>query len=103
MECESRLLIEVCGCILYFMPPVDENTIICGQDKYMCYSKITLAIDLAKNSTFECNCLPGCFEISYRAEVSAVKLGTDGFSVRQNFISRANPDFVKYILFNLLH
>lgn len=95
MECESRLLIEVCGCILYYMPPVDENTTICSPANFECYGQIKLAIELAKNDTYQCNCLPGCFETNYRADISTVKLGTDGFSVQQNFISRANPDFVK--------
>lgn len=95
MECESRILIEVCGCVLYYMPRVDENTTICNRDDWTCYERIQLAIETATNDTFQCNCLPGCFEISYYADVSSARLGTEGFLLKQRLIRVTNSSYVK--------
>lgn len=95
MECESRILIEMCGCVLYYMPRIDENTNICSRDDYTCYNQIKLAIELAVNETFKCNCLPGCFEINYSADISTARLGTEGFAVQQNIIRRAKSEYVQ--------
>lgn len=80
------------------MPRVNDNTSICNRDDWECYEKIKLAIELATNDTFQCNCLPACFEMSYTADVSAAQLGTDGFFLRQKVIRVTNSDFVKYEL-----
>lgn len=96
MECESRILIEVCGCVLYYMPRVNDDTSICNRDDWECYEKIKLAIELATNDTFQCNCLPACFEMGYTADVTAAQLGTDGFFVRQKVVRITDSDFVKY-------
>lgn len=86
MECESRLLIEKCGCVLYYMPRVDEKTNICNRDDWECYEKIKRAIEMAVNDTYECQCLPGCFEISYGSEISTALLGLEGYMIKQNII-----------------
>lgn len=95
MECESRYFLEACGCVLYYMPRVDENTVICNRDDWHCYDKIKLAIELSLNDTYQCNCLPGCFEINFMADLSAVRLGTEGFILRQNYLQGQNPKFVQ--------
>lgn len=97
MECESRILIEVCGCVLYYMPRVDENTTICNRDDWTCYERIQLAIETASNDTFRCNCLPGCFEINYYADVSNARLGTEGYLLKQRVIRVTNSSYVKYV------
>lgn len=97
MECESRILIEQCGCVLYYMPRISDSTTICNRDNWQCYESIKLAIELATNDTFHCNCLPGCFEISYDAEISTARLGTEGFAVREHIITAANKEFVEYV------
>lgn len=86
MECESRYLIEHCGCVLYYMPRVDESTNICNRDDWQCYETIKLAVETAANNSFQCNCLPGCFELNYNADVSTARLGTEGFIIKQNSI-----------------
>lgn len=101
MECESRVLIEFCGCVLYYMPRVDVNTNICNRDDWTCYEEIKKAVELASNDTYQCNCLPGCFEISYGADISTARLGTGGFMIKQNIIKElGTPDYITYQKWN---
>lgn len=96
MECESRILIQECGCVLYYMPRINGNTNICNQDDYSCYDGIKFAIESTSNNSFQCNCLPGCFEIGYTADISTARLTDGGYSVRQSIISDVGPEFAVY-------
>lgn len=97
MECQSKLLIHICGCVLYYMPRINENTRICSQADELCYESAKLTIEVGANKTLRCHCQPGCFEISYTSEISAARLGTEGFSVRQKLISNTRADYVVYV------
>lgn len=94
MECESRLLESVCGCVLYYMPRVNEETTICNRDDWTCYDTIKLAIELNTNDTYKCSCLPSCFELSYTSSMSNSRLGVGDFTLRQEFIGQMKPEFV---------
>lgn len=98
MECESRYLIEQCGCVLYYMPRFDESTNICNRDDWQCYETIKLAVESASNDSFQCNCLPGCFEMNYGAEVSTARLGTEGFEIRENAMrALGTPEYIAWV------
>ncbi|KAJ6634965.1 Pickpocket protein 28 [Pseudolycoriella hygida] len=85
LECQSYLIEQACGCVLYFMPKMGNETPICNRDDFDCYRDMISAIELTQNETYSCNCLPGCFELSYSNEVSVAKLGTDQFYTKGNF------------------
>lgn len=97
MECESRIVEAYCGCVLYFMPRTKPDTNICNRKDWNCYAKIKLAIDLSLNDTYQCKCLPGCFEISYGTELSSAKINVDNYLVREQFLLTMERDFIKYI------
>lgn len=103
MECESRILIDECDCILYYMPRIKIDTKICNRNDWYCYESVKLAIESSTNNTFECNCLPGCFEIGYGADISTARLGTDGFIIRQNIISESSPENAVFVFFNKIN
>lgn len=94
MECESRLVSSVCGCVLYYMPRVDENTTICSRDDIECSKELKRTIQMGLNQTFRCDCLPGCFEISYRSEVTTTRLGNE-FRVSQMALHFQTAEYVK--------
>lgn len=94
MECESRLLTNVCGCVLYYMPRVDENTIICSREDIDCSKELKLVIQLGQNATYKCDCLPGCFEISYRADVTTAMLSNE-FRVPQVMLKMHSREYVQ--------
>lgn len=94
MECQSKLLIQLCGCVLYYMPRINENTRICSQNDASCYESAKVTIEVGANHTYHCHCLPGCFEINYTPDISAARLGTEGFMVRQKLISNSKPEYV---------
>lgn len=79
------------------MPRVDGNTNICNRDDWPCYDEIKKAIELSSNDTYQCNCLPGCFEINYGADISTARLGTEGFMIKQNVIQTlGTTEYITY-------
>lgn len=94
MECESRLVSQECGCVLYYMPRVDENTTICSQDQIDCAAKLKQTIQMGMDATARCDCMPGCFEINYRADVSTAMMSNE-FMVSEPVLKYFSPDNVK--------
>lgn len=74
MECEAHIFLTFCGCILYYMPRFYDDIIICGRSDDACVEGVTNQVQKRTNSSFICECLPGCFEVSYDAEVSMAPL-----------------------------
>lgn len=87
MECESRIIEQLCGCVQYHMPRSAADTTICGRKDAACYEGVSLAIDLAWNETFACSCLPGCFEIYYKPSMYTATLGAGEFSLHNKFLN----------------
>ncbi|KAG4074411.1 hypothetical protein HA402_000390 [Bradysia odoriphaga] len=95
LECQSNLIFEACGCVLYYMPRTSNETSICNRDDYDCYSTTLRAIEFRRNETFTCHCLPACFELSYGSEISNAHLGTEQFHTKNNFIKAFGKGFVE--------
>lgn len=74
MECNAKIYLTYCGCILYFQPRFEDDITICGRKDEACIEEVTEQIQMQKNASFVCNCLPGCFEIKYDAEISMAPL-----------------------------
>lgn len=96
LECQSNLIYQACGCVLYYMPRTSNETSICNRDDYDCYSTMMRAIELRKNETFSCHCMPACFEIAYTAEISNAHLGTENFYTKNHFIKRLGGRYVEW-------
>ncbi|XP_037040267.1 pickpocket protein 28 [Bradysia coprophila] len=79
MECEARIVEEKCGCVQFYMPRMKEDTDICSQKDYKCSEKFSIISELGINQTYSCNCLPGCFEISYKPSVYISELGNGSY------------------------
>lgn len=95
MECESRLLSAECGCVLYYMPIVDENTtIICSREDIECSVQLKLTIQMGLDEQFRCDCLPGCFEVGYQADVTTAML-SNAFHVPQVQLVGFTPEYLE--------
>ncbi|XP_055644078.1 pickpocket protein 28 [Toxorhynchites rutilus septentrionalis] len=105
MECEARLIQENCGCVLYYMPKLREDTKICSKADAGCYEEIKSSIALTANTSLMCSCLPGCFEISYSMYLTTAELCIGKFKIREKLLTqndsyaRANIALV-YIFFS---
>ncbi|XP_062554192.1 pickpocket protein 28 isoform X3 [Armigeres subalbatus] len=86
MECEARLVAESCGCVLYYMPKLEDSK-ICSKADSGCYEEIRSSIALTSNTTFNCRCLPGCFEINYESDRSSADLNVGDFKVRDHLVN----------------
>ncbi|XP_045487114.1 pickpocket protein 28-like [Pieris rapae] len=72
MECEARRMLEICKCVLYYMPK-NKTTRICGKADAKCYSDIWKYFPKNKDQSCE-DCLPSCTEISYLERLSTAPL-----------------------------
>lgn len=56
------------------MPRFYDDISICGRSNDACVEDVTNQLNAQSNSSFACDCLPGCFEVNYDAEVSMAPL-----------------------------
>lgn len=89
-ECESKIFVNNCNCILYYMPRFDEQTIICGRSDNDCVNRVTELLKLKTNASFQCECLPGCFAINYDTEMSFSKLIAGSPLLQQHHLHERN-------------
>lgn len=75
------------------MPKMGNDTPICNRDDFDCYQDMIRAIELTRNSTYSCSCLPGCFELSYTGEVSIANLATEEFITKNNIVKKFGTKF----------
>lgn len=73
-ECESKIYLDNCNCTLYYLPRIYEDVTICGRSDSGCVDNLRKQISTIKNHRYDCDCLPGCFAISFDAEVSMAPL-----------------------------
>lgn len=78
LECKSRIIEQQCGCVLHYLPRLDKYTKICSLQDAHCYDRISLAIDSLYYDAFHCQCLPGCFAMNYRPEISMTRFNVTG-------------------------
>uniref|UniRef100_A0A1A9WF90 RNA helicase n=1 Tax=Glossina brevipalpis TaxID=37001 RepID=A0A1A9WF90_9MUSC len=79
-ECEARLLQKICSCILYYLPRSDPTIPICGPNDNVCTNHLLMRIESTSDSLACNDCLPGCFELTYRINLSTspIMAGTFG-------------------------
>lgn len=94
MECQAKIFLRFCGCIRYFLPRFYDDIIICGRSDDECVKDVTDKIQTRPNSSFSCKCLPGCFEISYDAEVSMAPLLQNAPILQKRELSEPNVSIV---------
>ncbi|XP_031626094.1 pickpocket protein 28-like isoform X2 [Contarinia nasturtii] len=78
MECEARIFLTNCDCVrsrynlsvLYYMPRFHEDINICGRSDNPCVNRVIRELRTKTNSSFICECLPGCYAIAYETEIS---------------------------------
>lgn len=95
MECQSQIIERECGCVMYYLPRINADTKICNRIDALCYDNVRLAIELKSNESFQCRCLPGCYEVSYYGDLLSCELGTDGFSVRESYLHNLTPEHIR--------
>lgn len=56
------------------MPRFHDDINICGRSDSVCVSEVTRELQLKTNESFQYECWPGCFAISYDTEMSLTPL-----------------------------
>ncbi|KAH8292921.1 hypothetical protein KR044_008658 [Drosophila immigrans] len=70
LECEAKLLLRDCSCVLYYLPRIDPAARICGPNDNNCTNRVQTEIESSKTELSCENCWPGCFELTYRTTLS---------------------------------
>lgn len=94
MECMAKIYLEHCECIQYYLPRFSDNITICGRKNADCVDKVTEQMQMHRNESFVCNCLPGCFEITYDAEISMAPLLPNAPILLKKELSQPNVSYV---------
>ncbi|EDW81987.1 uncharacterized protein Dwil_GK25370 [Drosophila willistoni] len=76
LECEAKLLLQVCSCVLYYLPRIDPAARVCGPNDNACTNQVQTAIESTQSNLSCESCWPGCFELTYRATVSTSSIMT---------------------------
>ena len=88
LECLANYTLNSCGCVLASMPR-GPGTKVCGSKQFQCYieaifnTSATILKQTKTNvdSTNEiCHCLPSCFSILYKSEVTKTEIRTEEIS-----------------------
>lgn len=72
------------------MPRLFDDINICGRANARCIAHVTREIQLKTNKSFICDCLPGCYAISYEAEISMAPLLKQPPSLRKKQMAPGN-------------
>lgn len=99
MECETKIFEAECNCILYYMPKMNEKMSICGRNDQPCVATTSKKIQDKINSHYACECLPGCFSLSYSSEISMAPLNEHA-EVFDAMHVNANNMAVLHVFFN---
>lgn len=77
LECEAKLLLRECSCVLYYLPRIDPLARVCGPNDNQCTDRVQTEIESSLTNLSCENCWPGCFELTYRATLSTASIVSD--------------------------
>lgn len=81
---------QICGCVVYYLPRFKQNTKICNRVESNCYNIVRIAIERGEDKNHQCECLPGCYELSFTAELSTNPLTATYFQKEEVLKSFSN-------------
>ncbi|KAH8373199.1 hypothetical protein KR009_002093, partial [Drosophila setifemur] len=77
LECEAKLLLRECSCVLYYLPRIDPLARVCGPNDNVCTDRVQTEIESSMTNLSCESCWPGCFELTYKATVSTASIVSD--------------------------
>ncbi|KAH8336227.1 hypothetical protein KR074_012115 [Drosophila pseudoananassae] len=77
LECEAKLLLRECSCVLYYLPRIDPMARVCGPNDNICTDRVQTEIESSLTNLSCESCWPGCFELTYKATPSTASIVTD--------------------------
>lgn len=93
MECESRIILNTCNCIMYYMPRIAPDLNICGPIDWSCYERVKEAMELNLNDSFACSCMPACYAMGYDTEISISKLLSKSYGIRERILRKMESGY----------
>ncbi|XP_045454262.1 pickpocket protein 28-like [Melitaea cinxia] len=100
MECEARIMLDICKCVLYYMPK-NKTTRVCGKADAKCYGNLKQYVPSDRELACE-ECLPACTEISFSERPSSALLNKDLVGHYTQTVSLAQNRSPEYFTENML-
>ncbi|XP_072934740.1 pickpocket protein 28-like [Epargyreus clarus] len=91
MECEARIMLDLCKCVLYYMPK-NKTTRVCGKADAKCYNNLRKYMPEGRARACE-ECLPACTEISYVERLSSAPLNKALFGQYAQYLTNKTPEY----------
>ncbi|TMW44538.1 hypothetical protein DOY81_010383, partial [Sarcophaga bullata] len=85
LECEAKILMQKCSCVLYYLPRFNPDIAICGPNDNFCTNKVQSEIESSNKSVSCDSCLPGCFELNYQTVLTASTMIYGNFKTSDDF------------------
>ncbi|XP_061391274.1 pickpocket protein 28-like [Musca vetustissima] len=85
LECEAKILMKKCSCVLYYLPRIDPTVPICGPNDNRCTTQVQSEIESSNKSASCDSCLPGCFELNYRTTLTSSSMVLGDFRTSDDF------------------
>ncbi|XP_020717443.1 pickpocket protein 28-like [Ceratitis capitata] len=79
IECEAKILIDKCDCVLYYLPRINGSARICGPNDNPCTNEVQTQIESSDKKVTCANCWPACFELSYKVRVTSTTISYGQF------------------------
>ncbi|ALC49086.1 ppk28 [Drosophila busckii] len=76
LECEAKLLLRDCNCVLYYLPRIDPAARVCGPNDNNCTNRVQTEIESSKTNLSCENCWPGCFELTFKSTLTTSQIIT---------------------------
>lgn len=103
---------QECGCVMYYMPRLNQNGKICTRANFDCYNPLRISLERGENAKYQCSCYPACDSLSFSGDVSAAPLipphlnaksSLANFSIESiRYEKKTSPEFgAEYVLFPL--
>ncbi|XP_017850493.1 pickpocket protein 28 [Drosophila busckii] len=95
MECMSRLLLQHCGCVVFYMPRINGNDTICSIRETQCVERVRLhTVGSTGVASYLDSCLPSCFDLTFNSFTYSTRISAEGFKF-------ANPQLKNFSLEHL--
>lgn len=85
LECEARILMQRCSCVLYYLPRFNPDVSICGPKDNFCTNQVQSEIESSNKSVSCDSCLPACFELNYQTSLTATTMIYGDFRTSYDF------------------
>ncbi|XP_073844138.1 pickpocket protein 28-like [Musca autumnalis] len=93
-ECLSAYLIERCGCIPYYLPPLSNNCTFCNVSRLFCIERAKQQFNQTIGDKCLSRCLTTCFDLNFMADTFSSPLAASNYSIQSRVLYNMSKEEV---------